>query len=141
MRQYTMTIYGVFQMRLQEAPACTCDAAHIVNLRLQSIIDKQGRAAGAVRFKVTFSYDLKNAMVSRTPWDFNGSGFRPIEAEKPTVPAVKLQPAPVIKPHQPKQQVKKKFGSKVGSIFSSDNQPAVRTTSTKHTFKSGQHLA
>ncbi|KAI5847998.1 hypothetical protein BZA05DRAFT_446717 [Tricharina praecox] len=54
-------------MRLQEAPACTCDAAHIVNLRLQSIIDKQGRAAGAVRFKVTFSYDLKNAMCGGNP--------------------------------------------------------------------------
>jgi len=39
-RQYTMNLHSVFWKRLQEAPACRCTVAHIINLRLQSIADK-----------------------------------------------------------------------------------------------------
>ena len=136
-RQYTMSLYGVFQKRFQEAPACACATAHVINLRLQSIDDKNGRATGAVRFKVIFSYDMKTAMISREPWDCNDPVL-PIEAAKLlALPSLKLQPASAIEPSHSTRQYMKRIGGRVSSIFSSKKRLAVSTTPVNHAPESG----
>lgn len=63
-----MSLHDVFRQNLTE-PSCICGPGHVVNLRLQDIIDKQGRASGTLKFKVLFAFGINTVMISRIPWD------------------------------------------------------------------------
>jgi hypothetical protein len=144
-REYATKLHGLFQNKFQEAPACSCVTAHVVNLRLQGILDKHGQNIGAVRFKILFSFDRKTAMISRVPWDWQDTEIPITEAPTAAPSTVAMNLAvptppfpgsvePEVTPQRKRDWLKEKF-SRLSALFESQDT-AVCNAPTKNTPKS-----
>jgi hypothetical protein len=142
-REYATKLHGLFQNKFQEAPACSCVTAHVVNLRLQGILDKQAQNVGAVRFKIIFSFDRKTAMISRVPWDWQETELPTTEATTATssgtatnLAAVSTLPIPgsielESAPQRKRDWLKEKF-SKFSAIFETQDKAAPTKNTPKN---------